>query len=172
LHGHIANIPALDLKLAMSGPVAEGQRLDAQRWEALSQLEQYTLQRRYHQANVLLMARVWTQYLGFVTGMISMLIGAIFILGKLQEASSNFSGEAPGWKFAIATSSPGLVLALLGTILMVTTLVTPSRIDVEDTATFVTHWNPVGHALQLSGESPEELLKNVGPVENSPKPAK
>jgi hypothetical protein len=161
LHNHMATAKGLDLKAVLPGIEPSGgsaeERLDATRWAGLVGLEQYSIQRRYHQANVLLMARVWTRYLGFVTGMICTLIGAIFILGKLQEPASALSGDAASWKFSLTTTSPGLMLAVLGTLLMVTTLVVPARIEVEDKATFVGTWNGGGHSLQL----PEELLKDI-----------
>jgi len=47
-------------------------------------LEQNVIARRYHQANSAMLARIWTRYLGFVTGMILTLVGAIFVLGKLR----------------------------------------------------------------------------------------
>ena len=161
LHSHISNSAGIELKPASSSLesslTSDDAKLDAARWTSLLGLEQYALQRRYHQANVLLMARVWTRYLGFVTGMICTLVGAIFILGKMQEPPSALSGDAASWKFSLNTSSPGIVLAVLGTILMVTTLVVPARIDVEDKATFVDTWMERGHSLQF----PEELLKGI-----------
>jgi hypothetical protein len=170
LQNHMATSTGLDLKALLPvtkpGDLADKSSLDAVRWTGLVALEQYSIQRRYHQANVLLMARVWTRYLGFVTGMICTLVGAIFILGKLQEPASALSGEAPSWKFSVTTTSPGLMLAVLGTVLMVTTLVVPARIEVEDKATFVGTWNGGGHSLQL----PEELLKDVPAPSNTKTP--
>jgi hypothetical protein len=170
LQNHMATSTGIDLKSVMpvmeSGTAADKSRLDAVRWTGLVALEQYSIERRYHQANVLLMARVWTRYLGFVTGMICTLVGAIFILGKLQEPASALSGEAPAWKVSLTTSSPGLMLAVLGTILMVTTLVVPARIEVEDKATFVSTWEAGGHSLQL----PEALLNDV-PAPSNAKPS-
>jgi hypothetical protein len=109
------------------------------------------------------MARIWTRYLGFVTGMICTLVGAIFILGKLQEPASALSADAVSWKVSLNTTSPGLMLALLGTILMMTTLIVPARIEVEDKAIFVGTWNGGGQSLQL----PEELLKSVPAPSNT-----
>src|SRR5262249_10180503 len=92
LQNHMANATGLALKplapVLERTAVSEEHRLETARWADLVGLEQYSVQRRYHQANVLLMARIWTRYLGFVTGMICTLVGAIFILGKLQEPTS------------------------------------------------------------------------------------
>lgn len=99
--------------------VRDGEHL---RWKTLVLLEQQTLEHRYAQVNATLMLRAWTRHLGFLTGMILALVGAIFILSKLSESETQLSVEGAGAKGALATSSPGLVLASLGTILMVVTL--------------------------------------------------
>ena len=48
-------------------------------------LEQELVARRYEQANLMLSTSLWTRLMGFITGMILALVGAAFILGKLQE---------------------------------------------------------------------------------------
>jgi hypothetical protein len=168
LHQHIARGSNTQFSF-VSSPTnvveyAEGRRMDVLRWNTVAALEQYSLVRRHNQATVLLMARVWTHYLGFVTGMISMMIGAVFILGKLQEQAA-FTADTPAWKFSLTTASPGLVLSLLGTILMVTTMATPARIEVEDRATFLGSWNGSGQQVHL----PDELLTDV-PTTRGAKP--
>jgi hypothetical protein len=63
------------------------------------------------------MSRLWTTYLGFVTGMIFALVGAMFVLGKLESDPSELKtkvGTALDTSFKSA--SPGLVLAVLGVI--------------------------------------------------------
>lgn len=148
LHKKIENCPKLNLESAMSLidstdlNLTELDRLDFVRWRTLSTLEGYTLKRRYHQANVLLMSRIWKKYLGFVTGMILALVGAVFILGKLREPTSTLNAESGIWKFSLTTASPGLLLALLGTILMITTIVTHKKIEVKDRSTYTHMWLP------------------------------
>jgi len=146
VHKKIENCPKLNLEPAMSlldsagFDLTEMDKLDLARWETLSTLEGYTLERRYHQANVLLMSRIWKKYLGFVTGMILALVGAAFILGKLREPTSTLDAETGIWKFSLTTASPGLLLALLGTILMITTIVTHKKIEVQDKSTYTHLW--------------------------------
>ena len=107
------------------------------RWKTLLQLEANALQQRYHQAGVLLISRIWTRYLGFVTGMILALVGAAFILGKLRESSSQLGTEGAGWKVSITSASPGLILAVLGTVLMLGTLATRLEMQVNDGPVFL-----------------------------------
>jgi hypothetical protein len=109
-------------------------------WRSLVMLESHVLQQRYHQANVLLMARIWVRYLGFVTGMMLSLIGAAFILGKLREPSTELTlgsegqGQAiPGsLKVQLVSQSPGIVLVTLGTVLMLVTIMVRHPIEVND----------------------------------------
>ena len=117
-----------------------GSTLMEKQWRTLVVLESHILQQRYHQANVLLMARTWIRYLGFVTGMMLALIGAVFILGKLREPATqlSFSGESPdpalsgNFKAQLLTQSPGIVLVSLGTVLMLITILVHHPIQVTD----------------------------------------
>jgi hypothetical protein len=149
LHQRIEQSPALDLTPALqtleanSPNASEKDKLQIARWKTLATLEGNALQRRYHQANVLLMSRIWTGYLGFVTGMILALVGATFILGKLKESESKVDAGNEVWKFSVTSASPGLVLTVLGTILMITTIMGHYDIQVKDGQLYTAEWNRV-----------------------------
>lgn len=117
------------------------------KWEVLSLLEGHAIERRYHQAGMMLMARVWIMYLGFITGMILAIVGATFILGKLRESSSTLGADSVAGTFSLQTASPGLILSLLGTILMITTMVARPEINVIDVPLYITE------SFDLSNES-------------------
>lgn len=106
-------------------------------FQTLAVLDAGILERRYHQANVLLMSRVWARYLGFVTGMILALVGAVFILGKLREETSEVSAEGTAGSLSLRSSSPGLVMTVLGVALMVTTIVTHHEIQTADSPVYL-----------------------------------
>lgn len=101
-------------------------------WKIRVMLEQQTVNSRYHQANVALLVRVSVKYLGFLTGMLMSLVGAVFVLGRLTESSSTVAAEGAFGKFTIATVSPGLIMAFLGTILMIATLYVNPPTEVTD----------------------------------------
>ena len=107
------------------------------RWKTLLLLEEQTIEHRYAQVNATLMLRAWTRHLGFLTGMILAFVGAIFILSKLSESETRLSAEGGGAKGALATSSPGLVLAVLGTVLMVVTLTTSFEFSTRDVPVYL-----------------------------------
>lgn len=152
LQSRIERAPQLDLSPALSSldefekdlksgtikdEVGFDTRLNYSKWKTLSLLEANALQRRYHQAGVLLISRIWTRYLGFVTGTILALVGAAFILGKLRETSTNFGAESGLWKVSMTSASPGLILAALGTVLMLATLATNLEMQVNDGPIYV-----------------------------------
>jgi len=117
------------------------EKLNKLKFNSLLKLEANLLERRYHQANVSLMARVWIRYLGFVTGMILALVGAVFILGKLQGSVSELDVKAYKADFSLKSASPGLFLAGLGVTLMLITIVTHHEIKVADGAVYTQSWN-------------------------------
>lgn len=111
--------------------------LEYLQWKMLVLLEQDGIARRYHQVNSAMLARIWTRYLGFVTGMILSLVGAVFILGKLREEPTKLETESQILKTSLYTSSPGIVLSVLGTALMAITLVVPFELKTTDAAVFL-----------------------------------
>jgi len=111
--------------------------LGHQRLRTSALLEANVIARRYHQANVLLMSRVWANYLGFVTGMTLALVGAAFILGQLQTATSTLENKTGPAQVSLSTTSPGLALCVLGVILMITTIVSHHDIQTQDVPVYL-----------------------------------
>ncbi|WP_439695083.1 hypothetical protein ACFGVS_18410 [Mucilaginibacter sp. AW1-7] len=95
--------------------------------------EAYTVQARQQNLEVLLMSRTWIKYLGFITGMILCVVGCTFILGKLSDKNPT-SGTATvsQAQVSIKSNSPGLIMAALGTILIVTSIITHQNIEKTD----------------------------------------
>lgn len=142
LQRRIEQAPTVDLAAILLDDAVPWQRELTPNMKVLAILEANAFERRYHQANVLLMSRVWARYLGFVTGMILALVGAGFILGRLRELSSEISASGPGSGFSLRSSSPGLVLATLGVVLMAMTIVTHQEITTSDTPIYLRPADP------------------------------
>lgn len=136
LHGKIWDAPRVN-SAALQVPTGTGSLDEGARFNALAILEANAVERRYHQANVLLMSRVWARYLGFVTGMIMALVGATFILGKLREEMTSLEAKGSAAALTLHTASPGLVLAVLGVGLMAATIVTHQEISTTDTSIYM-----------------------------------
>lgn len=116
--------------------------MDYVRWVTLVRMEERSLNRRYTQGGVLLAARVFTKYLGFFTGMILAIVGAVFIIGKLQEKTTEIEGEVGnGVKGKLSSSSPGIIFGVLGTVLMVSTILQHNEITVSDQPLFLNSTN-------------------------------
>jgi hypothetical protein len=130
--------------------------LAAGRLQALTALELNALERRYHQANVLLMSGVWVRYLGFVTGMTMALVGATFILGKLREPPVELEARSVAAAFSFVGTSPGILLVVIGLVLMLTTIVSQQTYSVEDRSIF----------LALDGPCLEESIGGVSSEES------
>ncbi|WBA44321.1 hypothetical protein [Hymenobacter canadensis] len=172
LHARINNSPAFTLgntfnqlaEIKSQSHQTNQDLIAATRWQTLSVLEASALQRRYHQANVLLMSRVWITYLGFVTGMILALVGAVFVLGKFRETTTKGAIDTSGAKVSFESASPGLILAGLGTLLMFTTMITHYDIEVKDGPSYIDQWGTYSKVTlsQPEQSKPEKLPPNSG----------
>jgi hypothetical protein len=126
--------PALDSRLKGD--------LDYVRWVTLARMEEKSLDRRYNQGGLLLASRIFTKYLGFFTGMILAIVGAVFIIGKLQESSSDIEGAVGDqMKLKIVSSSPGIIFGVLGTVLMLSTILQHAVIELKDQPLFLNSYN-------------------------------
>jgi hypothetical protein len=122
------------------------------------ELETNAIERRYHQASVVLMARVWTSYLGFVTGMVLVFVGAAFVLGQVQGTATDFEAKLLGSNWRLKTAAPGIILTVLGVLLMSTTLFVKYQIAVTDTPTYVIRGDSAALAPTSSGTTKPEIL--------------
>jgi hypothetical protein len=179
LQARIEAAPTLDLAptlARLNDAATPHDRLVYAEWQTLALLEQQTLERRYHQANVLLMARTWTSYLGFLTGMILAIVGATFILGKLREEASALRLQTPGAEANLRTTSPGIVLCVLGTVLILGAILTHNPVETSESGplflrtVFTTAAGPSSDPAPPPGESsdPFEELERLNPVPADP----
>jgi hypothetical protein len=156
----INNSPKIDIypvlsSLQTSDKNTLGEKESAVTLKATILLETNTMERRHHEANVLLMSSVWVRYLGFTTGMILAFIGAIFILGKLQEKNSEIGGKIEAASVTLKSSSPGIILVVLGAALMIITIVMQHTIQVNDAAIYL---DPGKTAAFTSGGSAKPII--------------
>ena len=133
---HGQNIRDL-VQTEIAKPTANQPTADDITQHALLLLEADTLDKRYHEASALLMSRIWSRQLAFITGMVMAFLGAVFILGKLSEAASQISGGTGDWKVAITSASPGIILSVLGTTLLISSLYVRASLDVIDGPAYV-----------------------------------
>ena len=130
--------PALTAIACNDNTMSVAERQECARWKVLAVLEAHVIERRYHQANAALLVRAWIKYIGFLTGMMISVVGSVFILGRLTEAASKLSAEGTFGKLNFESVSPGLILVLLGTVLMITTVLVNPPTDVSDAPVYLT----------------------------------
>lgn len=99
-------------------------------------LEREVIARRYAQGNLAFQNRVWTRFMGFVTGMILALVGAAFVLGKLSTDPNELAAQSHGASLTLRSASPGVVLAVLGTLLMSIAISVPVTVNTNDAAVY------------------------------------
>ena len=135
-------------------------------------LEADTLDKRYHEASAILLSRIWTRQLAFITGMVMAFLGAVFILGKMSESTSNISGEGGQWKVAITSASPGIILSFFGTVLLITSLLIQSPLDLTDGPAYIgalrrpaTSSNAGKQASQASGAESDRAPLDLDEIE-------
>lgn len=135
---------------------------DADTWKARIGLEAYAIRHRYQHSSLILMSRAWIIYLGFVTGMILAMVGATFILGKIREPESRLAAKGQGGELSFQSASPGLIMAVLGTGLMICTMIIRADVTVTDAPVYLLP------EVRLSGGTtppavPGELSRGVQP---------
>jgi len=121
--------------------------------QGLLLLEADALDKRYRQASALLMSRIRTRQMAFITGMALAFIGAVFIIGKLSESRSDVTMGASEWKAGISSASPGLILAFFGTVLMGIALVVQPPVEVQDRPVYFMTVGIVKNAGTATGQN-------------------
>jgi uncharacterized membrane protein YidH (DUF202 family) len=105
-------------------------------WYVRSELESRALSGRQRQYSALLQSRLWTRMMGFLAGMVALMAGAVFVLGKLEaEFDGRSSGTQGNW--SMKTNSPGLVLVVAGVVLMITALTITVDVRTENRLTYM-----------------------------------
>jgi hypothetical protein len=103
-----------------------------------TRLEEEVIQRRYQEANTLILSRAWTRYMGFMIGMILCVVGAVFVLGRLQDSGSKATAGAGEEKsLSLESASPGLFLALFGSVLLGLVISGSLDVNVKDSPVYL-----------------------------------
>jgi hypothetical protein len=142
------------------------ERSEILRTKALITLEQQALARRYDQAAAIVSSKLWTRFMGFVTGMLLALIGAAFVLGKLREQTSTVAAAGHGLQLSLTSASPGLVLSTLGVALMGLAIASSFEIQTTD----VPIYYPEGSVRTMRVNSTDRVIDEAQPVPETPPP--
>lgn len=120
-------------------------------------LEEQIIRRNYRQASILLLSRTWVRYLGFVTGMIMAFVGAAFILGKLTTDENTVETKTAQASLSLRSSSPGLILAGMGTMLILASIVINHQITTQHNSVYLQGMSLKTSPIQVSEPEPPAL---------------
>lgn len=129
----------------------------------VSELEVYAINQRYHQAHILLMSRIWIQYLSFFMGIILITIGSVFIFGKVSDLESSIDVENKLFgRILFRSTSPGLFMTLFGVMLIVFSFAYQRDIEVVDSSVYLNSYGLRGINRGINRgfniESPDSIL--------------
>lgn len=155
--------PGLELNTAAQ---TFDERYKARQFEVRSRMEEFIVTQRYHQANVLLMSGLWVRYLGFITGMVLALVGASFVLGKLREPVQKLSGKFSIINVSLSTTSPGIIMVVLGVVLMFATILDKDYYQVTDGNIYLSSTAMLNNEPLASDKllSPDEIFGTPTPT--------
>jgi len=103
---------------------------------AYTALESHTVNARNSHAASLLMTKTWVRLLTTLAATILIWFGAAFVLGRITTASAQLAAGVGSFKGTLATTSPGLILIVLGTGLLAANLWAPWDLKTTDGAAF------------------------------------
>jgi len=130
-------------------------------------MEEQLVNKRYTQGGSLLLARLYAQYLGFITGMILAIVGSVFIIAKIKEAETKFDASVEGKTLSFASTSPGVIFAFLGTILMIITITSHNQIQVTDSPTYLnTGQSVIATPVDSAIDKTDSSMANSHPEDN------
>jgi len=119
-----------------------GTKMDYIKLYTYTRMEEHSINLRYNQAAVSIMSGIYTKYLGFFTGMILAIVGAVFIISKLREDSSELDATVQEkLKLRLVSSSPGVIFGVLGTALMIITVIKKTEVGVKDMPLYLNQYN-------------------------------
>jgi len=171
LHWSILQSPPVDINQEAGNALLDSaqtfeDQMQARELDVRSRMEVYIVTQRYRQVSVQLMAGLWTRYLGFITGMILALVGASFVLGKLREPSQRLEGKFSGFDVSLRTTSPGIILATLGVVLMFATILDKDAYEITDANVYLSSSSslPIEPSPVATLPSLEQLLGTSTPA--------
>jgi hypothetical protein len=134
--GTIGRPPATEAQNILSNPTFL--QLDPARLDVISRtaLERDTMHLRNHRANTSLSTRTWLRFMSVIFGAILVLIGSAFVLGRVSMERLESEAKSEKWSIALKTSSPGLLLALMGSSLIALPHFAHQDINISDSGAY------------------------------------
>jgi len=125
---------------------------------AIVALERDVINNRLHVTKAALATRTWMRFMSLIFGAILVVVGSAFILGKISTRETNTGeftfGDVKG---SLATSSPGLMLVFMGSLLIAVPNFSTQSITTNDTGSFIAKGlaSGVGGQPIVASETPD-----------------
>lgn len=103
-----------------------------QNYAAYLQAQANLNQRRYDMGAQLVMADVTRKNIGFLIGTLLSLLGCVIIVRRIRRMPVSASGTVSGQQINLLTSSPGVLLVVVGSIMIIATILKSSDVYVND----------------------------------------
>jgi len=123
-------------------------------------LERELITKRYKHADLNTVTRLWTRLVGFATGMTLCLVGSAFVVFRLTDIESIISGSlGKSLSMSLTSTSPGIILSVLGTLIMLVSLTITLSSETRDFPTYFDANPSYGHGLGDQPLTTSDLIK-------------
>lgn len=128
-------------------------------------LERDIVVHRHSRSVALLVTRTWMRFMSLVFGTVLVVIGSVFVISKITTEPTETELAGGNIRVALVTSSPGLLLVLLGCLLIAVPNVSQQAIRVVDAPTYLlpTDENAANHAEADSDTSDKSGMGLTAP---------
>jgi hypothetical protein len=120
-------------------------------------LEERQLQNRFKISIAAIKITTWTRMMGFAAGMVLVITGCLFVISKFEVQFEGSAGGAGQWN-SLKTNSPGVVLAVSGSLLLGICLNIRAGVDDKERSTYLP---AIVEEVSSSRERPQEATKDA-----------
>jgi hypothetical protein len=120
-------------------------KLEYTKWKTRAIFESNSLQHRHHVIHENLIAQAWYRSLGFVVGVLLLIVGTKFVFERSKGNDTKFEYTDKSWKPLILITSPGLILVLIGALLLISSMFITTTINWNDSPLYID--SPDAHSM-------------------------
>jgi len=100
-------------------------------------LEYDSLWNRQGRTISFLATRTWLRFMSSAFGAILIFVGSIYLLCRIEASSSDMNADYGGFKFSVVSSSPGIIMLIVGATLMAIPNIVDQPIETIDGASYL-----------------------------------
>jgi hypothetical protein len=128
--------------------------------------------KRYDLGSQLVIANMTRKNIGFLIGTLLALLGCIIVVRRIRNMPLSASGNVSGQSFSLLTASPGVLLVVMGSIMIIATILRSDEVYVHDfdpVSPLITEGKKVdSNAKKEADDELNKLEQEAISAENSP----